>query len=344
MNRRQFAGAALASLPLIAVPTAKKSKTCKRDHKTIRPGRLTKGDTIGVITPGSFLSDEGLQKAVTNIESLGFTVKLSKNIRKQHGYIAGTDAERLEDIHAMFEDSKISGIWCARGGYGTGRLLPKLNYKLIKRHPKPLIGYSDITALLNGIYSKTGLVGFHGPVGASDFTDYAVEHLRKTLMQPQENYTISPFGGDEKEEKHEVTVIRQGSATGKIVGGNLSLLAAAAGTPYEPNYKNKIVFIEDVGEKPYRIDRMLTQLRQAGKLHHAAGILLGRFNDCEAKEDDLSLTLAQTLTDRLGDLGIPVLSGFSFGHISNQITIPIGTKVTMNTKTKTLTIINAGVR
>ena len=318
-----------------------------KKKKTVKPKRLQKGDTIGLISPGSYISDEGLQKAVTNLEDFGFKVALSKNIRALRGYNAGTDQERLHDLHSMFLDAKIAGIWCARGGYGCGRLLPFIAYPLIKKHPKVLVGFSDITALLQAINKKTGLVGFHGPVASSDFTDYTKEYLTKILVEPQKRLTIPISKQNEELGKtdkiYQSSVIREGRATGKIIGGNLSLLAPLAGTKYQPDIKGKLLFIEEIGESPYRIDRMLTQLRQSYLLREAAGIILGVFKGCEAEEGSRSLSLLETLKDRLFDLNIPVLYGASFGHIADNLTFPIGVKATLDTWEKTITLLEEGV-
>lgn len=335
MNRRTFQQKLALSIPLLIAPSFPEMP------KRIFPTPLRKGDTIGLITPGSYISDEGLEKAMNNIQSLGFKVKVGKHIRASRGFNAGTDEERLNDLHAMFADDSVAAIWCARGGYGCSRLLPHINYKMISKHPKVLIGYSDVTALLNAIYEKTGLIGLHGPVGASELTNYTQSELLALASGNTRNYEIkiSPSNLNEEAAVYHPRTIRSGVAEGILVGGNLSLLAAMAGTEYLPDFKNKIVFIEDIGEKPYRVDRMLTQLRQAAKLKEAAGILLGVFADCEADEDERSLTLWETVNDRTKDLGIPVLYGFSFGHISNQCTLPVGIKVRMDVEQQSLVIL-----
>ena len=314
--------------------------------KTLKPARLQKGQKVGLIAPGSSIEEEALQEAIKNIKELGLQVELGKHVRARHGYIAGTDEERLNDLHMMFKRSDIDAIWCARGGYGCSRLLPNLDYQLIQDNPKLLIGYSDITALLNGIFEKTGLVGIHGPVGASKQTDYTKEHFVEVAMNPKKQFKIelSSENLEKKDEAFEVHVIQPGKAEGILVGGNLSLLAAMAGTGYQPEVKDRLVFIEDVGEKPYRVDRMLTQLRQAYALEEAAGLALGVFADCEADEDDASLTLKECLKDRLGGLGIPVMYGFSFGHISNQCSLPLGVRAQMDTTSKTITLLEAAVQ
>lgn len=340
MQRRTFsryllAGAALSPLPAFAAAP----------RRPVRPRRLRKGDTIGLISPGSYLDDEGLQKAVTNLESLGFRVKMSANIRAERGFTAGTDAQRLADLHAMFADPQVAAVWCARGGYGCSRLLPGIDFRLIRKNPKVLIGYSDITALLQAIFLRTGLICFHGPVGASEFTDYTREQVTALLMDGKAPFTIlpAPANGEAADEAFRPLVIRAGRASGPLAGGNLSLLAAMAGTPYGLDVRNKLLFIEDIGEKPYRIDRMLTQLRQSARLSEAAGIILGIWADCEAGPDERSLTLRQTLADRLGDLGIPVAYGFSFGHIDHQCTLPLGINAEMDAENRTITILEPTV-
>lgn len=303
---------------------------------------LQKGDTIGLISPGSYLSDEGLAKAIEMIEGLGFKTKLSTNIRAKYGFVAGTDEQRLADIHQMYADKTVKAIWCIRGGYGTTRLLPYLDYKLIKKNPKILIGYSDITALLNAIYCETGIIGLHGPVGASDMPPYTQTHLEAMITGQQNQFVIEPASENlaNEDNAYSITTIHPGVAQGKLIGGNLSLLSAMCGTDHEPNFSKKIVFIEDVGEKPYRIDRMLTQLRQSKTFKKAAGIALGIFADCEAPANSDSLSLQQTLEDRLADLNIPTIYGLSFGHISHQCTLPIGVEAVLDTHKKTITILD----
>lgn len=313
--------------------------------RRLLPKRLSKGQTVGLITPGSYIGDDGLEKAVSNLESLGLNVKLGQHIRAERGFTAGTDQERLDDIHRAFADPQVDAIWCARGGYGCGRLLPQLDYNLIYNNPKVLVGYSDITALHNAIYRKTGLITFHGPVGSSDFTDYTREQLTKVLFEAEPNHaiTLAPENQENEDPAYQLTTIRSGKAQGALVGGNLTLLASMVGTGFLPAIKNKILFLEDIGEKPYRIDRMLTTLRQAWPLEEAAGLALGIFADCEADEDDRSLSLAETLQDRLGDLGVPVVSGLSFGHIANQCTLPVGVEAELDATSGNLRLLGLGL-
>ncbi len=313
--------------------------------KRIKPPRLQKGDTIGLIAPGSPVTEEKLNKAITNLENLGFHVHYTKNILAKQGYLAGTDQQRLDDLHLMFNNQKINGIWCIRGGYGCGRILPDIDYSLIRKYPKPMIGYSDVTALLQAIFLKTGIIGFHGPVAVSEFTDYTICQFQTILMEPKAPIQIKNAVENDKKENtaFQNKVINSGKAKGKIMGGNLSLIASLAGTKYQLNAKGKIIFLEEIGERPYRIDRMLTQLLQSCNLGQAAGIALGIFDDCEAKEGTDSLTLMETLEDRLGPLGIPVIYGLSFGHIDNQFTFPIGIEAELDTEKHIVKLLESAV-
>jgi muramoyltetrapeptide carboxypeptidase len=348
MQRRQFGkkiAAAILAGSLLNPGNAFAFSTRKNYKKALKPKKLKKGDTIGMITPGSYISDEALEKAVTNVESLGFKVKLSKNIRAKRGFNAGTDLERLLDLHTMFTDNDVAGIWCARGGYGCTRLLPYVDYSLIKKHPKALIGYSDVTALLNAIYLKTDLVGFHGPVGASEFSDYTKEHLLAVLVEGKEKHVI-PISQEHKNNEnpaYQARQLRYGKVTGRLVGGNLSLLSSMSGTEWEPDYKDTITFMEDIGEKPYRLDRMLTQLRQTGNFKEAAAIAFGIFEDCAAPEGEDSLSLSDTILDRTTDLQIPAFYGLSFGHITDQFTLPVGIMAELDTRMQTLTLLESAV-
>jgi len=347
MNRRQFNKKFLIGLASSSVPfNFFNNNTNTGMKKRTKPKKFSEGDTIGLITPSSSVTETKIEKAIANMKSLGLKVKLGKHIRAQHGYLAGTDQQRLDDLHKMFADPSIDGIWCIRGGYGVGRILPKINYKLIKKNPKILIGYSDITALLHAVYQKTGLIGFHGPLASSEFTDYTIKHLKNVLMNPQKSYTIeyAKENEAEKDMAYLPKVINPGIAKGKLSGGNLTLLAAMAGTDFNWKVKNKLVFIEDIGERPYRIDRMLTQLLQSTDLHKAAGIILGVFEDCQAREGDRSLSLMDTFKDRLGHLNMPIIYGLSFGHIQNHFTIPVGIEAEMNTNEMSLKLLEKAVR
>jgi muramoyltetrapeptide carboxypeptidase len=310
----------------------------------IKPLRLAAGATVALIAPSSPPSDEKLAKALENLHSLGFKIEEGKSLRTKLGHLAGTDAARLADLHWAFQDPAIAAVWCVRGGYGASRLLPMIDYALIKQHPKPFIGYSDVTALHLAIHARTGLVTFHGPVAAADFPENTLQHFKKVVMEGHDHHLISAPVTDSPEEPYTPFTITPGKVEGKLIGGNLALLAALVGTPFEPTFRRKIVFIEDVGEQPYRLDRMLTQLLQATDLSKAAGIVLGVFNECQPKPDSASMSLADTLRDRLGQLDIPVAYGIPFGHVSYQATLPYGIHAELDASAMQLTLLEAAVR
>jgi muramoyltetrapeptide carboxypeptidase len=243
----------------------------------------------------------------------------------------------------MFLDPEVNGIMAVRGGYGCSRLLPLLDYEIIKSNPKALIGYSDITSLLYGIFSKTGLIGFHGPVGISTFNDYSITHFNNILMKTPQKYVMK----NPSEDIDQLYVIKDGVAKGELVGGNLSVLVSLIGTEYDVDTKDKIIFLEDIGEEPYRIDRMLTQMRQSGKFDNCSGVALGVFRRCDISkknpEFENSLTLREVLEDRLGDIGVPVIYGLSFGHIENKFTLPFGIMAELDTYNAKLTLLESSV-
>jgi len=361
MNRRKFinnVSAAVSSLPLMA--SAGSTGLINRPPADkIIPPRLQPGDTIGLVTPATFLTEEQLRNAIQSLEKLGFKVRYSPNMLVRKGFLAGTDAQRAEDINQMFADDDIDGIMCGRGGYGSGRILPLLDYNLIRNNPKVFIGFSDITAMLYGIYGQAGLVCFHGPVGTSDYTEITTAYFQKLLVdtpaqvmydhqgvKPDVEIEVNEEGVEvEVETQPELLTLSPGVADGELIGGNLSLMSMLSGTDYDLDMRGKLVFIEDVGEAPYRIDRMLTQLLLAeDKLPAAAGVLLGVFSGCEADDLDRSFSLEYVLRDRLADLGIPVLSGLSFGHISQNMTLPFGVRARLDADSKKLTLLEPTVR
>lgn len=294
----------------------------KKDVILLPPG-LREGDRIGLISPASYANEDKIQKAISNLESLGLRVVEGKYLREENGFMAGSDSERVEDIHTMFRREDINGIWCVRGGYGTTRILDMLDYDLIRTHPKVFVGYSDITALHQAIFTQAGLVTFHGPVASSVFSDYSMESIRKALFASDYLYDTLPIAiPGEKEESFKV--LQPGKATGRLLGGNLSLLSALCGTRYMPDLAGKIVFIEDVGEASYRIDRMLVQLIQAANLKNAAGIIFGNFTNCGPETGSSDQTVSQVIYDHFGSLDIPVVTGYSIGHIDNQVTLAVG--------------------
>ena len=302
---------------------------------TIKP-LLKKGDTVGLITPAGFISEKKLQTAEKNLSALGLNVTYYKSVLEKTGYLAGNDESRLNELHSMFKNESIKAIIAVRGGYGTTRILDRINYDIIRQNPKPIVGYSDITALINAVYKKTGIPGFHGIVAAGNFTKFTKKNFEEMFFSDSENIKISVF----EEHRKDAYIIKDGNISGKLSGGNLALICSLIGTPFEPDWNNKIVFLEDVGEAPYRIDRMLTQLISAGKFKNVKGIIFGKFRGCEPEESEInnSFSLKEVIYDRIKPLKTPAVYGFSFGHIKNQTIFPIGINAGFNTETFSLTI------
>jgi len=302
----------------------------------ILPPKLQKGDTVGLITPASgAFESSAVRKGQQNLESLGYKVKLGKHIRDRYGYLAGSDEARADDLHRMFKNDNIKAIFALRGGYGTMRILDLIDYDLIKHHPKILIGYSDITALHLAIHSATGLVTFHGPVALSRFSKYTQDYFYNIVS------SATPIGAIKHPEPENELIptahfsaIHGGKAQGRLIGGNLTLMTHLLGTPYEFDTQNKIIFIEEVGEEPYSIDRMLTQLLLAGKLQSAAGIIIDSCSKCGPRDYkpafSSTLSVEDVFEDRLKHLDIPIVFGFSIGHIADKPTLPLGIKATLD--------------
>jgi muramoyltetrapeptide carboxypeptidase len=298
--------------------------------KIIKPKKLSKGDVIGIISPASAPDDNAMiDSGVKYLENLGYRVEVGKNAGKQLGYLAGNDEERLDDLHYMFKKKFVKAIICTRGGYGSPRLLDKVDYKLIRNNPKIFVGYSDITALQMAIFQKTNLVTFAGPMLAVDFSNEVssfTEEMFWSLITSNKKFGKIKQPGDEK-----ISTLDKGSASGRILGGNLALLISLLGTGYLPSMKDKILFFEEISELPYRIDRMLNQLRLAGIFKQVKGIILGTFIECnEIDPEKRTLTLGEVISDYFGKSDLPVVYNLRHGHIKDFITIPIGISVKLN--------------
>ena len=323
-------------------------------RRLVKPPVLKHGDLVGLIAPGGVLDETIIQKCVNNLESLGFKVKLSPNIRAARGGYAGSVQQRLDDLHGMFVDNEVKAIWTARGGSGCTALLPGIQYDLVRIHAKILIGYSDITALHLALYRRAGLITFHGPVAWSTPNDYAVSQMQAVLMNPRPQTEINMSVENERkvstQAEFALRTFRHGVAEGRLIGGNLSVLSALIGTPYAAEIENHLVFLEDVREPPHRIDRMLTQLQQSvgnrgerNGMKRAAGVMLGVFSRSRVTDGDASLTVDEVLADHLGTMTIPAVAGYSFGHIAHQFTIPVGVRARLDTASQTLTLLEAAV-
>jgi muramoyltetrapeptide carboxypeptidase len=335
MRRGQFIGAALGMAGAAVRPAAAAS---------IKPKALQPGDTVGLITPATYVSDpDRLILARKTIDYFGLRAKFGSNVGRRAGYLAGSIEERLDDLHAMFRDPEVKAVFAIRGGYGSGHLLDRIDYDLIRRNPKIFLGYSDITAMHLAIGRKTGMVTFHGPVVLSKFSDYTQKWFRKALFEPAPiGEVANPQEGNTLRPSHTLRTVRPGKGRGPLTGGNLSLIAATMGTPFEIETRGRILFIEDVDEQPYSMDRMLTQLRLAGKLETASGIVIGECAACRPREFQPSFestfSLGEVLDNILGGLKVPVLSGLTFGHTDDQLTLPTGVMASLDADAQTLSI------
>ena len=302
--------------------------------------RLKKGDTIGLIAPGYAVKKETLEEAKNTLVNMGFVPYHTERILGKYGYFSAPDKERADDLNEMFANQKVDGIICARGGYGCTRIMEMINYENIRNNPKVFTGFSDITALLNGIHQQTGLVTFHGPVGSTINDPYSIAQLQQVVMHPKKELVIENMVLVDANLKTNVEfdryVITPGMANGKLIGGSLTLVNALMGTPWEIDFTDAIVCLEDIEEQPYRIDRMLTQLLEGKTFKKAAGVAFGVFAGCNSSTNPDSFSLKEVIMDRIKSMGIPAVYGMSFGHIENNFTFPIGLDASLDTEKMTL--------
>ena len=335
MHRRQFLGsAALAGLlPLVVGGGAAAAPSATANGRLL-PRAINRGDTIGLVSPSAAV-DARMTLQVTReaMEALGFNVKTAPHFDDRYGHLAGTDAERAGDLNAMFADDAVDGIVCVRGGSGAARLLPLLDYAAIRANPKVLLGYSDITALHNAILAQAGLVTFHGPIGAGSWNPFNVDQFKRMFFERElmRYRNVVTDADDELVPRENRTLtITGGKARGELIGGNLTVLTAIAGSPYLPDFAGRILFLEDVEEAPYRVDRMLTTLKLMGALDAIAGFIFGDCTDCDPGAGYGSLTLDQIFDDHIRPLGIPAYRGAMIGHIKEQFIVPHGGAVEMD--------------
>jgi len=291
---------------------------------------------IGVISPAAAVPAETLRRGCTELERLGFSVRVGQHVLDRHRFLAGTDRDRAQELTAMFRDPQVRAIFCSRAGYGSGRLLPLLDFSALAQAPKIFLGFSDVTLLLNAFVQQAGLICFHGPVVAGEFatglSPRALSHLLGLLTT-----------GTGEERLAFPTTLCDGVAEGRLLGGCLSLLVATLGTPFALDTTGAILFIEDVGEKPYRIDRMLTHLKQAGKLDHLAGVIFGSMSGCFGDSQDPSLLLG-VIAEVFADYAYPLGFGLPAGHGEENLTLPLGIQVRLDTAQRHLTFLEPAVR
>jgi len=309
--------------------------------------RLRPGDTIGLVSPANATFErEPLKLAIEALQALGFKVKPGQNVAARRGPFAGTDAQRAADINAMFADDGVAGVIALTGGSGCNRIVDQLDYDLIRRKPKLFGGFSDLTCLVNAIHRQTGLVTFHCPVAGSEWNDYSVQSFKAVAMNAEAallRNPVAPPGDDLVQREERITTIRPGRAQGRLVGGNLTVLASLAGSAYFPEGRGAILFLEDINEYIYRIDRCLSTLRLAGAFNGLAGVVLGRFTKCEPGDGYGSLTLDEVFDDYFLPLNVPVFRGAAIGHIKRKLTVPVGARAEVDAEAGTIRLLQPAV-
>jgi len=315
--------------------TGEPSKNSQVSHPRIKPRALKPGDTVGVVSPASAIDREHLERGVAALKRLGFRVKVSRHALDRDAIVAGSDEVRARELQAFFADPEVDAIFAARGGYGAGRILPLLDFAAIARTPKVFMGFSDATFLLNALVGRAGMVCFHGPMVAMDFArglgEASLDHLRRLLAGETGSFELPAR-----------VALKGGVAEGEVVGGCLSMVAAAIGTPYAPPFNGAILFLEDTGEKAYRIDRMLVQLEQAGVLGRVAAVVFGALRPPDGSEAEHRL-ISECVAEQAARLDCPVLSGIEAGHGSANFTIPFGVRAQVDAGARRLSFLEPAV-
>lgn len=314
----------------------------------VRPPRLAPGSRVALVAPaGPLLERDDLTRGEELCRALGYEPVLGPNAGRHYGYLAGTDDERVADLNAALRDPRIDAIWCLRGGYGITRILDRVDFEALARRPRAVIGFSDITALLNAAHQRTGVVTFHGPMSRSSLSPFSRWHLDRilTAINPAGQLgRIAPPADVLVPADDRIVTLRAGTAEGPLKGGNLSLLQCLIGTGYFPDLDGAILFIEDVGEDLYSVDRMLAHLRMTGALRKLAGVAVGRFTELKRGTGEGALGFDEVLATYLLPLNVPVAYGFPIGHIDDQWTLPIGVRARLDATAGELEIVEGAVR
>lgn len=354
MKRRYFLkSSATAGLMAIAGTKASGLASAATAPQAGRPllkaKRLKAGDTVGLVAPATAVfQDVEADIARESLEALGLKVRFGQHMRDRHGYLGGEDKARAEDINKFFADTNISAVLPIRGGWGSARVLPYLDFETIRRNPKVMMGFSDITALHNSIHAKTGLVTFHGPNGGGRWDAWSVDYVKRVLFNAEAVTLSNPKALSDRnaltQVENRTRTITPGKARGRIMGGNLTVLTAILGSPYVPDYTGAILFLEDVQENLYRIDRMLTSLKLAGILDKVKGVIFGTCSQCGPGNDNYAaLTMEEILADHIKTLGVPAWQGAMIGHDQPQWTVPFGLEVEIDAAAATVTMTEAAV-
>jgi len=339
-SRRHFLKAAgIITAAGFVLPTKALANAFSPQTNALKPPALKAGDAIAITSPAGAVWDAAQVETFSNIlKGFGFNVVLGKTLSEKYGYFAGTDELRAKELNTFFADKNIKGIFCMKGGWGCARLLDKMDFELIKQNPKVLIGFSDITTLLVAITAKTGLVTFHGPVGNSGWNAWTSAIFKSVVM----NAEGLPLFSNPSTEEPFVT-INPGKARGELMGGNLTVLASLMGSMYLPDWKGKILFLEEVKEEPYSVDRLFTQLKLCGVLNVISGFVFGKCAKCLAEEPQKSFTFQEVLSQHLKPLGIPAFYGAMIGHIENKLTVPLGIMAEMDADKGSIQLLETAV-
>ena len=339
MNKRSFLttlGLLTATGPFLGIDFAKlEDKTTTQ----LLPNALLRGQTVGIISPSAAITGTMEITAKEGMKALGLKVKMGKYYKNRYGHLAGTDEERAADFNDMFADPEVKAIICLRGGSGAARILPLIDYDLVKANPKPLLGHSDVTALQCALFCQAGLISFHGPNGSSSWNDFHINQFQQLFFEQNlltfknEKETAASLDTD----TIQIKTLHPGIVDGKILGGNLSVLSNLSGTPYYPDFQDAILFIEDVGELPYRIDRMMSTLKLNGTLGKIKGFVFGQCSDF--KPTNGSFSVDQIIEHYILPLGIPAFIGAMIGHIPKQFILPVGANVQLNANLGTITML-----
>ncbi|WP_207212419.1 S66 peptidase family protein [Sphingobium cupriresistens] len=313
----------------------------------VKPPRLRAGDMVGLIEPAGFSDDAfDLDLVKETIVAMGLKPKAAPHLAGRYGYLAGTDADRAADVNAMFADPQVRAVFAVRGGWGCARILPRLDFATIRKNPKLLVGFSDITALHLAFAAKAGFTTIHGPNAASSWGAFSWDAFRAVAFDAATPTFTTPVGQEDRlaQRSGRIRTFRPGVARGRLLGGNLTVLAALMGTAYLPDFTGAILFIEDIGEQPYRIDRMLTQLSLAGVLGKLAGVAFGQCTDCGPGGTSYGgFTLSEVLQQHLEPLAIPAFQGGQFGHVANQYSLPLGVEAEMDASAGTIRLLEPAV-
>jgi muramoyltetrapeptide carboxypeptidase len=312
------AAAALLAAPSIAVPV----------HATRKAPRLREGDALGLVAPAGFVADRfGIEEIMETVRAMGLEPRPAPHLLDREGYLAGSDQDRAQDIMAMFADDSVRALMAVRGGWGSARILPHLDFTAIGRKPKLFAGFSDNTALHLAFAARTGVPSIHGPNASASWPPAAWQSFRALVFEgATPTYIVASASGSYLGRRdHRIRTFRGGTARGRLIGGNLTVLSALAGTPYLPDFTGAILFLEETNEAEYRIDRMLTQLSLAGILGKVAGVVFGQCTDCRNPDGGYSnFTVYEVLDRQFSRLGVPAFQGAEIGHIAAQMSVPVG--------------------